>query len=128
MENATIKKVVNFAVYEGIPLFGGLALAMTLVPLDGGSTLVKAGGVTLKGVAKFVLVSLIGYGGMKAAIAPDQMAAYEEFILKQADLIYNKTKNAADSVIRMKHSEPDSRPERPARRQAPEQSNLAPVS
>ena len=98
MENTTIKKVVNFAVYEGMPLLAGLALAMTLVPLDGGSTLVKTSGLTVKGIAKFALVSLIGYGGMKAAIQPDQLAAYEEFILKQADAIYNKTKKTADTV------------------------------
>ncbi len=98
MENTTIKKVVNFAVYEGMPLLAGLALAMTLVPIDGGSTLVKTSGLTIKGVAKFALVSLIGYGGMKAAIQPDQLAAYEEFILKQADAIYNKTKKTANDV------------------------------
>jgi len=88
MDKAKVEQIIKTAVYKGIPIVGGLVLAATLVPLDGGVTLVKTGGaITASSIAKFGFVGLIGYGAVKAALTPNQLATVERIANATAEAI-----------------------------------------
>jgi hypothetical protein len=79
MDKEKLAEIISTTVYKGVPVVLGLAFGATIAPIDGG--------VTVVGASKFALASLIGYGAVKSAIAPDQLSTIEKVAQETAEKI-----------------------------------------